>query len=121
MASLFNPMLSPFLNINLTINSSAQFFLNQSVVDSCLSCQSWTTLMSLRYTSSSSLQLLNSVDRSALRLITGDVYSAHHCILYNKVWSSCLKGRLDTHWYLFNCKALITTSKLIKNNSVLFS
>lgn len=44
---------------------------------------------------------------AALRSITSDVYSTHHCILYEKVGWSPLSERRDRHLYLFSYKALI--------------
>lgn len=41
-----------------------------------------------------------------LRFITGDSYSTHHCISYEKVaWASLTVSR-DSHWFLFIYKAL---------------
>ena len=55
----------------------------------------------------STLKSLDSVYHSALRFITGDSYSTHHCILYDKVGWSPLAVRRDQHWYLFVFKAII--------------
>ena len=43
----------------------------------------------------------------ALWFITSDVYSTHHCILYEKVRWSSLSERRDMHMYLFMYKAFI--------------
>ena len=55
-----------------------------------------------RHASASTLKALD-----ALRFITGDFYSTHHCILYEKVKWSSLIDRCDRHMYLFSYKALI--------------
>ncbi len=48
-----------------------------------------------RNASASTLAPLNSIDHSALRFITGDSYSTHHCILYEKVGWAPLTVRRD--------------------------
>lgn len=60
-----------------------------------------------RNASASTLAPLNSVYHSALRFITGDSYSTHHCILYEKVGWAPLTVRRDRHWFIFIYRALI--------------
>ena len=60
-----------------------------------------------RYASAATLKPLDSVYHSALRFITGDPYSTHHCTLYNKVGWSSLSVRRDLHLHLFTYKAII--------------
>ena len=60
-----------------------------------------------RNASSSTLKSLDAVYHSALRFITGDIYSTHHCILYNKVGWSSLSDRRNQHWLLFIYKTFI--------------
>lgn len=43
-----------------------------------------------RHASASTLKPLDAVYHSALSFITGDVYSTHHCTLYELVWWSSL-------------------------------
>ena len=54
-----------------------------------------------------SLKALDSVYHSALRFITGDGYSTHHCVLYSKVGWSSLTERRQNHWYLFIYKGIV--------------
>ena len=54
-----------------------------------------------RNASATTLKSLDSVYHSSLRFITGDSYSTHHCILYNKVGWPSLATRRDQHWFLF--------------------
>ena len=59
-----------------------------------------------RHTSASTLKPLDSLYHSTLRFITGDSYSTHHCLLYEKVGWASLTVRRDRHWFLFIYKAL---------------
>ncbi len=60
-----------------------------------------------RNASATTLKPLDALFHSALRFITGDSYTTHHCILYNKVGWPSLTVRRDQHWFLFIYKALI--------------
>ncbi len=60
-----------------------------------------------RNASVTTLKPLDTVFHSALRFITGDSYSTHHCILYNKVGWPSLSLRRDDQFFFIICKALI--------------
>lgn len=53
------------------------------------------------------LKPLDAVYHSAIRFITGDRFSTHHCILYQKVNWLPLKSRREMHFALFVYKALL--------------
>ena len=79
-----------------------------------------------RNASATTLKTLDSVYHSALRFITGDSYSTHHCILYNKVGWPSLATRRDQHWFLFIYKALIGSlptylNSLLEWNTIRYS
>ena len=49
---------------------------------------------------------LNSVYHSAIRFITGDDYSTHHCTLYDRVGWTSLEVRRKRHWHFFLFRTL---------------
>ena len=57
------------------------------------------------HASLSTLKPLDAVYHSALRLITGDSYLTHHCLLYEKVGWTSLAARREQHCILFIYKA----------------
>ena len=57
----------------------------------------------------SSLKPLDAVYHSALRFITGDAFTTHHCRLYGKVGWPSLAKRREQHCILFIYKALLKT------------
>lgn len=59
------------------------------------------------HASSSLLRPLDAVFHSALRFVTGDGFSTHHCVLYDRVGWSSLSSRREQHCLLFIYKALI--------------
>ena len=59
-----------------------------------------------RHASASTLKPLDSMYHSALRFITCDSYSTHHCTLYEKVGWTSLTVRRNRHWLLFIYKTL---------------
>ena len=59
-----------------------------------------------RHASATTLHPLKAVYHSALRFITGESYSTHHCDLYSKVEWTSLSNRCDRQWYLYIFKAL---------------
>lgn len=62
-----------------------------------------------RHASASTLKPLDSVYHSALRFITGDSYSTHHCIFYEKIGWASPTVRRDRHLFLFIYKTLMVT------------
>lgn len=59
------------------------------------------------HASASVLKPLDAVYHSAIRFITGDRFSTHHCTLYQKVNWLPLKTRREMHLALFVYKALL--------------
>lgn len=54
----------------------------------------------------STLTPLDSIYHSALRSITSDCYSSHHCILYEVSWAPLTVRR---HWFMFLFKTWMST------------
>ena len=59
------------------------------------------------HASAATLKSLDSVYHSALRLINGDSFRTHHCILYQKAGWQSLAVRREKHCILFIYKALL--------------
>ena len=59
-----------------------------------------------RNASITTLLPLDTVYHSALRFITGESYSTHHCTLYDRVGWSSLSERRTKHWHQFIFKAI---------------
>ncbi len=56
-----------------------------------------------------------------LKSISGDSYSTHHCVYYNKVGRSSLTERCNLHWHLFIYEAIIGDLPSYISSSLIWS